>query len=65
MARKEKEIFGSKFDPFFRTEQLIIRPTRNLPGGYHQFPYNNFIPFGPIFHLDLLNQVSLLCTCVF
>ena len=42
-----------------RTEQLIIRPTRNVPGGYKQFPYNNFVPFGPIFHLDLLNQVSL------
>ena len=58
-ARREKEIYDSKFDPFYRTEQLIIRPTRNVPGGYKQSPYGNFVPFGPIFHLDLLNQVSL------
>ena len=58
-ARREKEIYDSKFDPFYRTEQLIIRPTRNVPGGYKQSPYDKFVPFGPIFHLDLLNQVSL------
>ena len=58
-ARKEKENYDTKFNPFYRTEQLIIRPKHNVPAGYHQYPYSNFVPFGPIFHLDLLNQVCM------
>ena len=46
------------FNPFFyRTEQLIIRPRHPVPTGYHRYGDGKWIPFGPIFHLDLLNQV--------
>ena len=56
-ARKQKDIFDSKFGPFYRTEQLIIRSTNPTPAGYTRYGDGKFIPFGPIFHLDLLNQV--------
>ncbi|XP_048590646.1 NPC intracellular cholesterol transporter 1 isoform X2 [Nematostella vectensis] len=58
-ARQEKDLFDSKFSPFYRTEQLIITVNQNYPQnhtGYKQYPDDKFIPFGPIFHLDLLNQ---------
>ncbi|XP_068736144.1 NPC intracellular cholesterol transporter 1-like isoform X1 [Montipora capricornis] len=55
-ARDEKDIYDSNFNPFFRTEQLIIRPKHPIPTGYHRFGDGKWIPFGPIFHLDLLNQ---------
>ena len=58
-ARVEKEIFDTKFSPFFRTEQLIIRPRHLVPTGYKRYGDGKWIPFGPIFHLDLLNQVIL------
>jgi len=54
---KEKEIFVSKFIPFYRIEQLIIRSTNPEPAGYNRCGDEKWIPFGPIFHLDLLNQV--------
>ena len=54
---KEKEIFVSKYIPFYRTEQLIIRSTNPEPAGYSRSGDEKWIPFGPIFHLDLLNQV--------
>ena len=57
MARKQKDIFDSKFGPFYRTEQLIIRSTFPTPAGYTRYGDSKYIPFGPIFHLDLLNQV--------
>ena len=56
-TRKQKDIFDSKFGPFYRTEQLIIRSTNPTPAGYTRYGDSKFIPFGPIFHLDLLNQV--------
>ena len=56
-ARRQKDAYDSKFNPFFRTEQLIIRSSNPIPTGYHIYPYETWIPFGPIFHLDLLNQV--------
>ncbi|KAK3735159.1 hypothetical protein QZH41_020257, partial [Actinostola sp. cb2023] len=58
-ARKQKDLFDSKFTPFYRTEQLIITVNPDYPQnhtGYHQHPDGKFIPFGNIFHLDLLNQ---------
>ncbi|KAL9963259.1 hypothetical protein ACROYT_G032442 [Oculina patagonica] len=55
-ARKQKEIFDSKFGPFYRTEQLIIRSTHPTPAGYSRYGDGKWIPFGSIFHLDLLNQ---------
>lgn len=56
-AREERDIYNSKFSPFYRTEQLIIRPVKNVPAGYKRYGDQKWIPFGPIFHLDLLNQV--------
>ena len=56
-SRKQKDIFDSRFGPFYRTEQLIIRSTNPTPAGYTRYGDSKFIPFGPIFHLDLLNQV--------
>ena len=57
-ARKQKEIFDSKFKPFYRTEQLIITATNPTPTGYNRYGDGKWIPFGPVFHLDLLNQVT-------
>ena len=56
-AHRQKDVYDSKFNPFFRTEQLIIRSSNPVPTGYHNYPYETWIPFRPIFHLDLLNQV--------
>lgn len=59
-ARRQKNIFDEKFSPFYRTEQLIITVNPDYPQnhtGYHQYPDSKFIPFGNVFHLDLLNQV--------
>lgn len=64
-ARREKDMFDTKFSPFYRTEQLIITVNPNYPQnntGYIQSPDRKFIPFGHIFHLDLLNQVSFYYT---
>lgn len=41
----------------FRTEQLIITSTHPSYTGYNRYPDDKWIPFGPIFHLELLNQV--------
>jgi len=46
--------------PFYRLEKLIITANPNYPQkqtGYKQAPYEKWVPFGHIFHLDLLNQV--------
>ena len=58
-ARKEKDTYDTKFAPFYRTEQLIIRTTNRGPTGYHPYgtPTTNWVPLGPVFYLDLLNQV--------
>jgi len=41
----------------FRTEQLIITSTHPSPTGRVRHRDGKWIPFGPIFHLELLNQV--------
>ena len=41
-----------------RKEQLIITATHPTPTGYHRYGDGKWIPFGPIFHLELLNQVQ-------
>jgi len=41
----------------FRTEQLTITSTHPSPTGYVRYGDGKWIPFGPIFHLELLNQV--------
>ena len=49
---------GMKLDDSkFRKEQLIIKSTHPTSTGYHRFGDEKWIPFGPIFHLELLNQV--------
>ena len=47
------------YGPEFRTEQLIIRSTHPSPTGYFRYGDAKWIPFGPIFHLELLNQVII------
>ena len=41
----------------FRTEKLSITSTYPSPTGYARYGDGKWIPFGPIFHLELLNQV--------
>ena len=46
------------FDLKFRTERLIIQSRYPVITGYSHYPDTKWIPFGPIFHLYLLNQVQ-------
>ena len=58
-ARKEKDIFDARFNPFYRTEQIIINAKPQFEStGYKRYPDDKFIPFGRIFHKELLNEVS-------
>ena len=41
-----------------RLARLTIRSTHPVKTGYRRYPDDKFIPFGPIFHMDLLNQVQ-------
>ena len=45
------------YGPQFRTEKLIITSTYPSPTGYFRYGDRKWIPFGHIFHLELLNQV--------
>ena len=45
------------YGPKFRTEQLTITSTHPSPTGYVRYFDGKWIPFGPIFHLELLTQV--------
>ena len=45
------------YDSQFRKEQLVITSTHPSYTGYHRNPDEKWIPFGLIFHLELLNQV--------
>ena len=42
-----------------RKERLTIKSTHPSPAGYHRYADDKWIPFGPIFHLELLNQVRI------
>lgn len=47
--------------PSYRKAVLRVTANSTYPQnhtGYHRYPDDKFIPFGPIFHLDLLNQVK-------
>ena len=57
-ARREKDIFDTKFSPFYRTEQIIVRASHPNITGYVSFPHEVFVPFGPIFKKSLMNKVS-------
>lgn len=58
-ARLEKEYFDNHFGPFYRTEQIIIRPrpgivgdfTMTMPGELHE------TEFGPVFNWAILHEV--------
>ena len=56
---RQNESTNSTINPLLRMERLVIRPTHPVPTGYHHFGDGKWIPFGPIFHLDLLNKVIL------
>ncbi|CAB3230600.1 unnamed protein product [Arctia plantaginis] len=64
-SRVERDYFDSHFDPFYRTEMLIIT-SKDLPPIEHQTPSGN-ITFGPVFNsnfmldvLDLQNKILAL-----
>ncbi|KAF4517183.1 hypothetical protein B566_EDAN005615 [Ephemera danica] len=51
-ARTEREFFDSHFEPFYRTEQVILRPV-GLENIIHNTS-NGPIMFGPVFHEELM-----------
>jgi Niemann-Pick C1 protein len=51
-SRVEREFFDSKFEPFYRTEQIILRPV-GLDKIVHSTA-NGPITFGPVFQKDFL-----------
>ena len=57
-ARVEKEFFDENFGPFYRVEQMIIRPTNQAPIIYPD-PSNSskHYTFGPAFRKEFLLQV--------
>ena len=57
-ARLEKNYFDEHFGPFYRTEQVIIRPKGNV-GGYSMTNNGDTkgTDFGPIFQRDILMEV--------
>ncbi|EDV98847.1 GH13378 [Drosophila grimshawi] len=53
-SRTEREFFDSKFEPFFRIEQVIIKAV-NLPNIVHKTS-NGPITFGPVFDKNFLAE---------
>ncbi|CAB3234366.1 unnamed protein product [Arctia plantaginis] len=54
-SRIEKDYFDSHFEPFYRTEMLIIT-SKGLPSIEHSTPSGN-ITFGPVFNFNFLQDV--------
>ncbi|XP_044740740.1 NPC intracellular cholesterol transporter 1 isoform X2 [Chrysoperla carnea] len=54
-SRIEREYFDSHFEPFYRTEQVIIRAV-NLPS-FVQNTSSGPVQFGPAFNMDFLLEV--------
>lgn len=54
-ARVERKYFDSHFEPFYRTEQVIIKAV-NLPHVYHNTS-DGILEFGPVFHREFLMKV--------
>ncbi|XP_075233527.1 NPC intracellular cholesterol transporter 1 homolog 1b-like isoform X2 [Lycorma delicatula] len=54
-AKKEKDYFDSRFQPFYRTEQVCIRAV-GLPNVIHNTS-NGVIEFGPAFNKEFLLSV--------
>ncbi|GLG97656.1 hypothetical protein R5R35_004762 [Gryllus longicercus] len=57
-SRVEREYFDSHFEPFYRTEQVIIRAV-GLPNIIHNTS-DGPIQFGPVFHKEFLLEVQKL-----
>ncbi|XP_063702707.1 NPC intracellular cholesterol transporter 1 [Culicoides brevitarsis] len=57
-SRIEKEFFDSNFEPFYRVEQIILKP-RKSQQIIHQTSNGNFT-FGPVFDPHFLKNVSVL-----
>ena len=66
-ARKEKEYFDSHFNPFYRTEQIIVT-AQNSEANFTFQPADGtpgYWTFGPIFNQDVLTEVGVhMCTCI-
>ncbi|XP_064073679.1 NPC intracellular cholesterol transporter 1 isoform X2 [Vanessa tameamea] len=65
-SRLEKKYFDSHFEPFYRTEMLIIS-SKGLPDIEYKSPNGNVMSFGPVFNstfllkvLDLQNRIMAL-----
>jgi len=56
-SRIEKEYYDSHFEPFYRTEQIIIHAT-GLPDVVHNATSGHTITFGPVFNRDFLLEVK-------
>ncbi|XP_016944927.3 NPC intracellular cholesterol transporter 1 isoform X2 [Drosophila suzukii] len=54
-SRIEREYFDTKFSPFYRLEQIIIKAV-NLPQIVHNTS-NGPLTFGPVFDRDFLSQI--------
>ncbi|XP_046396992.1 NPC intracellular cholesterol transporter 1 isoform X2 [Ischnura elegans] len=54
-ARQERTYFDSHFEPFYRTQQVIIT-AKNLPNIVHNTS-NGPIEFGPVFHKKFMEEV--------
>lgn len=57
-ARIEREYFDSRFEPFYRTEQLIIKSV-NMPNIQHNTS-KGVLTFGPVFNKTFLQTVYTL-----
>ncbi|XP_076362116.1 NPC intracellular cholesterol transporter 1-like isoform X2 [Tachypleus tridentatus] len=55
-ARKERDYFNSHFQPFYRTEQIIITRVGGEPIRYVT-PTNQNLTFGPLFDKHFLHEV--------
>ncbi|KAJ0174474.1 hypothetical protein K1T71_009582 [Dendrolimus kikuchii] len=56
-SRRERTFFDSHFDPFYRTEMLIISSKGLDPFNYTSTSGNVTVTFGPVFHVDFMKEV--------
>ncbi|XP_028924174.1 NPC intracellular cholesterol transporter 1 isoform X1 [Ornithorhynchus anatinus] len=63
-ARREKEYFDTRFGPFYRTEQLIIRAPNTSRHTFSPYPSGTDVPFGPPLDKTILHKVLDLQTAI-
>ncbi|XP_061110400.1 NPC intracellular cholesterol transporter 1 isoform X2 [Conger conger] len=56
-AHRDKDYFDTHFGPFFRTEQLIITTTLDLPFNFSPYFGGPDVPFGAVLDKGVLHQV--------